>query len=327
MNRTMLWSITMLAISTGGMHAQTDADSSPHRVMFVSVEKDVKLEVLDWGGTGRPLVFLAGMGNTAHNFDSFAPLFISDHHVYGITRRGFGASSKPAPANGNYSTDRLGDDVVAVIDTLKLNRPVLAGHSFAGAEMSSVGSRHPEKVAGLIYLDAAYGFAFYDRAHPFMEADMNDLRQRLDKLHAGGLQDEKQFLKDTESSVAELEKSLRASNQGVASMPTLPPRTPIIAALTYEQEKYTEIPVPVLAVFACPHNWDRVFRADSPVKAERMAADHVSCSAQASAFAAGVPTAHVVRLANADHYVFISNQAELVREMNAFLSKLPDQRR
>jgi len=37
------------------------------------VEKNVKLEVLDWGGSGEPLVLLAGPGNSAHIFDKFAP--------------------------------------------------------------------------------------------------------------------------------------------------------------------------------------------------------------------------------------------------------------
>lgn len=78
-------------------------------VQFVTVEPRVQLEVLDWGGTGRPLIFLAGSGDTAHRFDGFAPQFVAQHHVYGITRRGFGASSKPAPANDNYSADRLGE--------------------------------------------------------------------------------------------------------------------------------------------------------------------------------------------------------------------------
>ena len=96
-------------------------DPSPHKVQFVTVDDNVKLEVLAWGGTGRPLVFLAGLGNDAHVFDKFAPKFTPAYHVYGITRRGYGASSKPEPAGGNYSADRLGDDVLAVIDTLKIN--------------------------------------------------------------------------------------------------------------------------------------------------------------------------------------------------------------
>ena len=41
-------------------------DPSAHRVSFIGVAPDVTLEVLDWGGSGPSLVFLAGLGNTAH---------------------------------------------------------------------------------------------------------------------------------------------------------------------------------------------------------------------------------------------------------------------
>jgi pimeloyl-ACP methyl ester carboxylesterase len=317
----MLQLIVLVALSISMLHAQNTSGSSSPKQEFVPVEKDVKLEVLDWGGTGKPMIFLAGQGNTAHAFDRFAPQFTAKYHVYGITRRGFGASSKPAPANGNYSADHLGDDILAVIDALKLSRPILVGHSFAGEEMSSIGSRYPQRVAGLIYLEAAYGFAYYDPEHPMMELEMNDLRRRIDQLEAGGV-DEKSYLLDLEARVSKFEKTLHDSNLGVASMPPIPPRTPIQAALNYGGEKYTKIPVPILAIFACPHNWDRAFQNDPAMKAKRQAADVVSCNAEADAFAAGVPTAHVVRIPNADHYVYISNEAEVVREMNNFLSKL-----
>src|ERR1700733_1013670 len=132
-------------------------DPSSHGVHFVAVEKDVRLEVLDWGGTGRPIVLLAGGGNTAHIFDDFAPKLTAHNHVYGITRRGFGASSYSSPEN---VPDRLGDDVLAVIDALKLNKPILVGHSIAGAELSSIANRHPDRIAGLVYLEAAYSYAF-----------------------------------------------------------------------------------------------------------------------------------------------------------------------
>ena len=54
-------------------------DPSPHSVQFITVDKDVRLEVLDWGGSGRPIVLLAGMGNTAHVFDDFAPKLTKDY--------------------------------------------------------------------------------------------------------------------------------------------------------------------------------------------------------------------------------------------------------
>jgi pimeloyl-ACP methyl ester carboxylesterase len=44
---------------------------------------------------------------------------------------------------------------------LGVKKPVLIGHSIAGEELSSIGSRFPDKVAGLIYLDAGYPYALY----------------------------------------------------------------------------------------------------------------------------------------------------------------------
>jgi non-heme chloroperoxidase len=93
-------------------------DASPHKVQLITVEPNVKLEVLDWAGSGPPLVFLAGLGNTAHVFDNFAPKFVPQYHAYGITRRGFGASSSPIPNDSNYTADKLGDDVLKVMDVL-----------------------------------------------------------------------------------------------------------------------------------------------------------------------------------------------------------------
>lgn len=132
------------------------SDTSPHSTTVVTVQNDVTLEVLDWGGSGRSVILLAGLGATAHVFDKVAPELASKYHVYGITRRGFGASSAPDPDCCNYSADRLGDDVLSVMTALKIERPVLIGHSLAGEELSSIGTRYPEKVAGLIYIDAAY---------------------------------------------------------------------------------------------------------------------------------------------------------------------------
>ncbi len=151
------------------LHARQHAawkDPSPHTTRFVLAEKRVRLEVLDWGGSGRPLVLLAGGGGTAHVFDDFAPKLTPSFHVYGITRRGF-AESGFSPEG--YGADRLGDDVLAVLDALSLKKPVLVGHSLGGEEMSSVVTRHPSRIAGLVYLEAGYPYAFDNGKGPTMK--------------------------------------------------------------------------------------------------------------------------------------------------------------
>jgi non-heme chloroperoxidase len=312
----------LIASLVVSLKAPAQTDSSPHKVQFVTVEEGVQLEVLDWGGLGRPLLFLAGSGDTAHAFDNFAPKFTGQHHVYGITRKGFGASSKPAPMNGNYAADRLGDDVLAVMQALRIERPVLVGHSLAGEELSSIGSRFPSRVAGLIYLDAVASWSFYDPAHPQVEIEMNGIKKRIEEIEAGGV-DEQEKLRELEVAIARFETVLQQSNEDVKTMPPLPPRSPIGAALNFGVEKYTSIPVPVLAILACPHDWSHFFPNDPERRKARLAADTAGCSARAETFARGVPTARVVRIPNADHYVYRSNEAQVIDEMKKFLSTLP----
>jgi non-heme chloroperoxidase len=310
-----------------------ERDPTPHKIQFVTVEKDVKLEVLDWGGTGRPVVLLTGLGDNAHRFDKFALKLTGTYHVYGITRRGFGASSAPEPKGANYSADRLGDDVLAVIDSLKINKPVLVGHSIGGEELSSVGSRHPEKVAGLIYLDAGYSYAYYDRAKGDLNIDLMDLKKKLVQLEISNMpQDPRPLIQDLlETSLPAFEKDLREMQKDLQTTPPPPaPAQPPPAmpapsqAIINGEQKYTEMHVPILAIYAVPHAPFDPAVAKDPAKLSAFEkSDEASTGGQATAFEKGVPSARVVRLARANHYVFLSNEADVLREMNAFLATLP----
>ena len=248
-------------------------DTTAHAIQFVTVETDVKLEVLDWGGpsTGNPrvLVLLAGLGDTAHRFDSFATTLAARYRVFGVTRRGFGASS--APSTG-YDADRLGDDVLAVMASLKIDRPILVGHSLGGEELSSIGSRFSDKVAGLVYLDAGYGYAF---APPG------------------------------------------------ADPPSPPPAQaeipPVIRAIITGGKQFRNIPVLALALFAVPR---RVAPTATDAEKAQSAQFDKATSAQADAFEKGVPTARVVRVGNAGHYVHLTNEADVLREIDAFIGSL-----
>jgi pimeloyl-ACP methyl ester carboxylesterase len=307
--------------------APKSADGSSHQVFFIPVEKNVKLEVLDWGGVGRPVVLLAGLGYDAHVWDKFAPKLIEHCHVYGITRRGFGASSAPEPKDGNYSADRLGDDVLAVMDQLKIDKPVLVGHAKAGQELSSIGSRHPEKVAGLVYLDAGYSYAFYDSKHGDLLLDAIDLRKKLDVYLSAGAPDLKQYFTDLQASLPQFERDVQDFQDELTLMPAQAPRTaappPIMVAIGAGAEKYIEIHAPVLAVFADPHNLGQ-FDADNPQERQKLILDDFArTTAQADAFQAGIPGSRVVRIPNASHMIFESNEADVLREMNAFMVKLP----
>lgn len=86
-------------------------------------------------------------------FDDFAPEFSDRFHVYGIIRRGFGASSQPPTG---YDLKTRGEDLHRAIDALQLDRVSLVGHSVASDELTWFAGVFPDRVARLVYLDAAY---------------------------------------------------------------------------------------------------------------------------------------------------------------------------
>jgi len=152
--RAMLVTVALLLLAC--RHPEPSAgwtDSSPHRVRFVAVAPGATLEVLDWGGSGVPLVLLSGLQDVAHGYDDFAPRFTDHFHVFAITRRGYGASSQTP---SGYDLASRVADLRAVLDSLHLTRVALVGHSIAGDELTAFAGAFPERVSHLVYLDAAY---------------------------------------------------------------------------------------------------------------------------------------------------------------------------
>jgi non-heme chloroperoxidase len=91
--------------------------------------------------------------------------------------------------------------------------------------------------------------------------------------------------------------------------------------------KFTNIPVPALAIFALSETPRHpVLSTGDP--AAREAADVFARWAwkmsfdEARAFEKGVPGARVIRFPFADHYVFLSAEADVLREMGTFLAAL-----
>ena len=288
--------------------AQTPAWKDPykHRTQFVTVEEGVRLEVLDWGGTGRPLVLLTGSGNTAHVFDDFADKLAPIAHVYGITRRGFGASSHPA---SGYADQRLADDVLRVLDSLSLTAPVLVGHSMGGNELTTLGSQHSSRLGGLVYLDAGADPKDFPGSNPAYMA----LAQKLPP--ANRLPYPPPFVESEQKAVSgssdEARRALRAIGEGT------------------KKRDYANIRVPVLSIFA-------TFRVGDPARTdlpkdpkERAVVEEFENATMTyirryeKSLLGAVPTARIVELPAANHYVFLSNEADVLREIRAFLAGLP----
>jgi len=327
-------------------------DPSPHTVKFVTVEEGVQLEVLDWGGAGSPLVLLAGLGDTAHVFDDVAPTLIARHRVLAITRRAHGRSS--APLTG-YGFARLAEDVVRVIDTMDVSRPIVVGHSFAGEEMHVLGARYSEKIAGLVYVDAAFdrGDSSDDEAYnavartlpsaagptPGDLASFTALRAFLVKVQGSAGPDahlRARFIANSDGTV------------GASWAPDLPIRQEISKEMraAYSSYKPERIRVPALAIYAAPKSVEDLMRRGSssrsrfpeefvesttkdPAMRERVEKLFQLTRARVEGhetwFKKFVPQGRVTEISG-PHHLIIANTAEVVEQIEEFVSSLQERR-
>lgn len=185
----------------------------------------------------------------------------------------------------------------------------------------------PDRVAGLVYLDAGYGYAFYNAERGDLLLDLRELRRKLDQLENGPV-DSRPTIKELLQDVPRFERNLQARQKELDSMPPallasapVQPRVP--RAIMAGAQKYTNLnSVPILAIYALPHDLGPFAPADPAARAAREAQDQETTSTQAAAFEKGVPSAHVVRIPHANHYLFRSHEADVEREMNAFLASL-----
>ncbi|HEV7658375.1 MAG TPA: alpha/beta hydrolase [Allosphingosinicella sp.] len=282
--------------------------------------------MLDWGGSGRPIVFLAGFGGTAHDLDLLARRFISGHRVVAITRRGFGRSSHPAATEANYTPERLGADIIAVIRRMRLVGPVIAGHSIAGQELSEIGTRYPKEIAGLIYLEAANSQAYYGPRSEILYPIAGEVRRDLGRLTSAQPSEARLLAGKLRAELARLQRGLdwyERALEGAADRPAevqSSPQFSIQSAMVRGARIYTRIDVPILAIAAVPPQCAP--DCETPASRRRAA----EASAQAAEFEASNPSARVVRIPLANHFIWLSNGAQVEREMNAFMDSLERQR-
>lgn len=279
----------------------------------------------------RPVVLLTGSGNTAHVFDDFAEKLSGFAHVYGITRRGFGASSRP---DSGYADQRLADDVLQVLDSLKIVAPVLAGHSMAGGELTTLGSLHSDRLAGLVYLDAgadprdfpasdpAYMELFRKMPAPMRTPPPNSEAESRSFQGYRTMQMRNEGFAFPEAELRNTYETNRDGSRGTYKTPRS-----VLNAIGEGQMKrdYSKIRLPVLSFLGLGSSKSPYQPKDNQERAAIEAFDaatQVFITRYKKSLLSGVPGARIVDLQEAGHYVFLTKEAEVLREMRTFITGL-----
>ena len=104
-------------------------------------------------GSGPDLVMVHGItGNLAVWHLRIVPMLSEHFRVLTYDLRGHGYSD--VPANG-YSPDSMAEDLLELLDALRIERPVIVGHSYGADIALYLAARNPERVSEVIAIESA----------------------------------------------------------------------------------------------------------------------------------------------------------------------------
>jgi pimeloyl-ACP methyl ester carboxylesterase len=109
-----------------------------------------KLRVSDGGSGGIPVVFVHGLAGDLEIWRAQLDHLRLTRRALALDLRGHGQSDPPK--DGNWTMESLAEDIHAA--TRDLPRFVLVGHSMSGTALQIFAARHPDRLAGLVFVDA-----------------------------------------------------------------------------------------------------------------------------------------------------------------------------
>jgi haloacetate dehalogenase len=108
----------------------------------------------DRTGQGFPLVALHGFPRNRRVWSKLSPLIQSRFEVLAPDRRGYGDSDRPAdPAS--YANATMARDVLDLLEQVSIGEFVVLGHDKGAPTAQRIAMDHPDRVRGLVILDAA----------------------------------------------------------------------------------------------------------------------------------------------------------------------------
>jgi non-heme chloroperoxidase len=131
--------------------AGSPAAKVDERRIVVAPGVELHVEARAGDRAAAPFVLVHGLASNARLWDGVAEqLHAAGHTVVAIDQRGHGRSDAP---DLGYDLDTAVADLLALIDALELDRPVLAGQSWGGNVVLELGWRRPDAVRGIACVD------------------------------------------------------------------------------------------------------------------------------------------------------------------------------
>ena len=132
----------LITLDTSNVPAAVSADPKENDIQL----SEVKMHYAVYGNGEKPLVLIHGNARSHKDLDETARYLANDYTVYSIDSRCHGESSDP----GEISYELMAKDVKEFCEKLKIEKPLLVGHSDGAIVGLTVAYTYPDLLGGLV---------------------------------------------------------------------------------------------------------------------------------------------------------------------------------
>ncbi|HKY15084.1 MAG TPA: alpha/beta hydrolase [Microthrixaceae bacterium] len=152
---------------------------------IVTLADGTRLSYAAAGPESSPaVVMLPGPTDSWRSYAPVLELLPSSIRAIAVSQRGHGDSDKPATG---YRVQDFADDVVPLLDALRVERAVVAGHSGSCLVARRVALDHPDRVTGLVLEAAPTTLNGDPGLEEFVKSIVADLHDPIDPAFARSL--------------------------------------------------------------------------------------------------------------------------------------------
>jgi pimeloyl-ACP methyl ester carboxylesterase len=132
------------------LFAQTSIKPTFSALKTIALPNHIELEYAEQGNAkGMPVILLHGFTDSWYSFSRVLPYLPSDLHVFAVSMRGHGNSTRP---DTGYQPRDFAGDVAAFMKAMRLGPAIIVGHSFGSLVAQQFAIDYPAQIRGLVLI-------------------------------------------------------------------------------------------------------------------------------------------------------------------------------
>lgn len=264
--------------------------------------KSINIFYFDTKTEGPTILCLHGRWGRAETWFDFIQQYGKQYRIIAPDQKGHGLSSKPV---SKYTAEEMAEDMIELLDFLKLDSVILVGHSMGGRVAGYLTALYPKYVKALAILDKSASGPAKPKMLPLDQIPVIDPLTKDWPIPFSSLSEAKDYIKQAMDSNLSYQYFMNSLVETVEGFQMMFSSQAMAANIAYEENWFHLIPDIKCLVLLIRAKGNDAISDEDFVKMQSL-----------------IPNCLAREMSHPDHNVHLGNKEEFYEYFNKFLNKI-----